>query len=77
MATLSQRRKTALAADAEIVHRLYKAACARFGIDDVRRIPSLLWTMRCMLGMDDQIPWDAMESDTPLPLKWRGFLEVS
>ena len=60
MATLSKRRKTALAADAETVHRLYQGACERFGAEAVGKSLSLVWTLRCMWGVQGVLPFGAM-----------------
>ena len=64
MSTLSQRRKTALAADAALVRALYAAACTRFGYDAVQRDITLLWTMRCIQGMEGSLPFQATASRT-------------
>ena len=64
MSTLSQRRKTALAADAALVRALYAAACTRFGDDAVQRDITLLWTMRAMQAMDGTLPFEETASRT-------------
>lgn len=64
MATLSQRRITALQVDTLQVTRLYHQACARFGPAQVQRDLSLVWTWRCMQGVEGVLPFDALESRT-------------
>ena len=65
MATLSQRRKTALAADATIVRGLYAEACARWGKNATDQDLTRLWDLRCMKGMQDIIPFrGGMETHT-------------
>ena len=62
MAKLSHKRQAALAADAEIVRKLWNGACERFGTDAVTKSLSLLWTYRCMCGVQNSLPFDATVS---------------
>ena len=62
MAKLSHKRQAALAADAETVHKLWDGACKRFGTDAVTKSLSLIWTYRCMCGVQNSLPFDATVS---------------
>lgn len=62
MAKLSHKRQAALAADAEIVRTLYEGACERFGTDAVAKSLSLLWTYRCICGVQGSLPLRAIVS---------------
>ena len=62
MPTLSHKRQAAIAADAETVRKLYEGACERFGTDAVAKSLSLLWTYRCMCGVQGSLPFNATVS---------------
>ena len=59
---LSQRRMAALQVDIAHVERLYHGACARFGTEQVQQDLRLVWTWRCMQGVMDILPFEALES---------------
>ena len=62
---LSQRRQRALQADRAIVEQLYVGACERFGAEAVATDVSLLWTWRCMQGVQGAVPFkDGCEAKT-------------
>ena len=62
MAKLSKKRQQALAADADAVRKCYAAACERFGTEALAKSPTLLWTMRCMQGVQGVLPFGATVS---------------
>lgn len=57
MAKLSQRRQVLLEADIPCVRQLYAEACVRFGADKVHGSPMLVWSMRCMAGVQGRMPF--------------------
>ena len=57
MARLSKKREQALLADIPAVRALHKAACLRWGPDRISASPSLVWTMRCIEGVQGAIPF--------------------
>lgn len=56
---LSLKRQQALLADRPHVATVRMLAVTRFGQAAVDDSPTLLWTMRCMMGMQDQLPFGA------------------
>ena len=62
MPRLSHKRQAALTADAETVRTLYEGACARFGADAVATSLSLIWTYRCICGVQGSLPFRATVS---------------
>ena len=64
MPTPSKKRQVALAADAETVRKLYEGACERFGTDAVAKSLSLVWTYRCICGVQGSLPFHATVSTT-------------
>ena len=70
MATLSKKRQQALTADAETIRKLYAEACARWGDERVIKDLSLLWTLRCMHGMQGVLPFEATQSKTLSEVLW-------
>lgn len=62
--TLSQKRKHALLADGPVVERVYAAACERFGVEAVAKDLGLVWTFRCMQGMQNVLPFSDTVSQT-------------
>ncbi len=69
-ARISPRRQAALRTDAPYVHQLYAEACDRFGVRAVQESLALLWTLRCMQGCDETLPFHQLESRTIGELLW-------
>ena len=62
---LTQKRKQVLRQDQPIVEQLYRGACQRFGPTAVCKDMGLLWTWRCIQGMQDAVPFTGgMEART-------------
>ena len=64
MATLSKKRQALITADAPMVQRLYAAACDRWGYATIDADLRYLWTLRCMWGVLDVLPFAATASRT-------------
>lgn len=57
MARISQKRTRELERDRDLVLRIYREACQRFGEGEVKKSFNLLWTYRCMAGCLGTIPF--------------------
>ena len=66
----SLHRQQMLRRDLPHVQAVRAAAMIRFGENALARDPSLLWTMRCMWGMDGRLPFKATVSKTLSEWLW-------
>lgn len=54
---ISAKRQQALKADIPTVEQLYRAAIERWGLEAITKDSTLLWTLRCMWGCTEQLPF--------------------
>lgn len=57
MAIPSKKRQQALREDMPVLRGLYVRACVRFSKESVAKDPTLLWTMRCIEGVQGSLPF--------------------
>ena len=57
MAQPPKRRQALLVADGPLVQALYETACLRWGTARVRDSISLVWTLRCIWGVQNRLPF--------------------
>ncbi len=58
---ITQKRQRELLTDFNkaIVRTLHAAACERFGADVVKRDRTMVWTMRCIWGMENKLSFNS------------------
>jgi len=69
---LSQKRQRELLTPNQLdeVRVLFRAACERFGVEKVRTDLGLVWTLRCMWGMTNRLPFGATRFTNLSELLW-------
>lgn len=71
MAQISKKRQTVLRNSEQIVRKIYEAACNRFGKEKVdNKGLHLIWDMRCIMGIQNQLPFNATEFKSAAELYW-------
>lgn len=70
MAKISKKRQAVISQDADTIRMIYDQACIRWGKEKVHKDLTRIWNMRCMLGMQNVVPFRSMNSQNLGEVLW-------